>query len=76
MYGLPSAGILSQRLLKKQLNKEGYKKSKVTPGFWMHDCRPVSFSLYIDDFSVKYVGKEHANHLMVVLSKMYNISSD
>ena len=76
MYRLPAVGILAQRLLKKRLNKEGYKQSKVTPGFLMHNWRPVSFSLCVDDFGVKYVEKEHANHLMVVLSKSSNISSD
>ena len=33
MYGLLAAGILSQRLLKKQLNKEGCRQIQVTPGF-------------------------------------------
>ena len=28
------------------------------------------------DFGVKYVGKEHSDHLMVVLTKSYIISSD
>ena len=75
MYGLPDAGILSQQLLKKRLNIEGYKQSKVVPRFWTHEWRPVSFTLCVDDFGVKYVGKEHADHLMAVLRKIYNISS-
>ena len=57
MYGLPAAGILAQRILEKLLNKEGYKQSQVTPGFWTHDWLPESFSLCVDDFGVKYVGK-------------------
>ena len=40
MYGLPDAGILSQQLLKKRLNIEGYKQSKVVPRFWTHEWRP------------------------------------
>ena len=76
MYRLPAVGILAQRILKKRLNKEGYKQSKVTPGFLMHNWRPVSFSLCVDDFGVKYVGKEHADHLMVLLSKIYKNSND
>ena len=76
MYRLPSAGILTQQLLEKQLNKEVYKKSQVTTGFWTHYWRPVSFSLCVDDFGIKYVGKEHADHLMVVLSRSYYISID
>jgi hypothetical protein len=30
----------------------------------------------VDDFGVKYVGREHAEHLMVCIKKKYNISSD
>ena len=51
MYVLPAAGILSQRLLEKRLNKEGYKQSQFIPGFWTHDWRPVSFSLCVDQYT-------------------------
>jgi hypothetical protein len=34
MYGLPQAGIIAQDLLTKQLNKDGYHQSKITPGYW------------------------------------------
>ena len=40
MYGLPQAGLLAQKLLKKQLAKHGYKQSDVTPGLWTHEWRP------------------------------------
>jgi hypothetical protein len=30
----------------------------------------------VDDFGVKYVGREHAEHLMTCIKKNYNISSD
>jgi hypothetical protein len=43
-------------------------------GLWKHDTRPISFSLVVDDFGVKYVGREHAEHSMEC--KNYNISSD
>ena len=76
MYGLPTAVILSQGLLEKRLKKEGYKQIQGTSSFWTHDWHPVSFSLCVDDFGVKYVGREHADHLMVVLSKSYKIPGD
>ena len=57
MYGIPAAGILAQQMLEKRLNMEGYSQSKLTPGFWTHNWRPVSFTLCVDDFGVKYVGK-------------------
>jgi hypothetical protein len=30
----------------------------------------------LDDFGVKYIGREHAEHLMACIRKKYNISSD
>ena len=43
MYGLPQSGLLAQQLLEKHLNAEGYHQSELTPGFWTHNWRPVSF---------------------------------
>ena len=76
MYGLPQAGLLAQELLEQRLQKQGYTQSKVTPDFWAHAWRPISFTLVVDDFGVKYVGKEHADHLVRVLKEKYEISED
>ena len=69
MYGLLQAGLIAKQLLEKRLNKNGYKHSKITPGFWTHDWRPICFSLCVDDFSIKYVGTQHVEHLMTVLQE-------
>ena len=42
----------------------------------MHDFRPISFSLIVDDFGVKYVGKENADHLINVLKEHYKVAKD
>ena len=76
MYGLPQAGLLAQEQLTKWLNKAGYTQSEVTPGFWKHQWRPINFALVVDDFGVKYVGEEHANHLISVLKEHYEIDVD
>ena len=76
MYGLPQAGLLAQQLLEKRLGEHGYFQSKITPGFWTHKWRPISFSLVVDDFGVKYVGREHAEHLISVLQENYEIETD
>ena len=60
MYGLPQAGKLAQEQLEKRLNANGYKQSEIIPGLWTHIWRPISFTLVVDDFGVKYQGKEHA----------------
>jgi hypothetical protein len=76
MYGLPQAGILANELLQRNLAKDGYQLTPHINGLWRHDTRPISFSLVVDDFGVKYVGREHAEHLMECIKKNYNISSD
>jgi hypothetical protein len=76
MYQLPQAGILANELLQRNLAKDGYRPTTHTQGLWTHDTRPISFSLVVDDFGVKYVGREHAEHLMTCIKKNYNISRD
>jgi hypothetical protein len=76
MYGLPQAGILANELLQLNIANDGYRPTTHTHGLWTHDTRPISFSLVVDDFGVKYVGREHAEHLMACIKKNYNISSD
>jgi hypothetical protein len=44
--------------------------------YGLPQTRPISFSLVVDDFGVKFVGREHAEHLMTCIRKNYNISSD
>jgi len=76
MYGLPQAGLLAQQLLEERLGKHGYVQNKPTPGLWTHQWRPVCFSLVVASFGVKYVGKEHVDHLIDVLGKHYELSQD
>ncbi len=74
MYRLPQAGIIAQELLAKRLKEHGYSQSKTTPGLWKHEWHPIIFSLVIDDFGVKYVGEEHAQHLLKTIQKYYQCS--
>jgi hypothetical protein len=76
MYGLSQAGILTNKLLQRNLAKDGYRPTTHTHDLWTHDTRPISLSLVVDDFGVTYVGREHAEHLMACIRKNYNISSD
>jgi hypothetical protein len=76
MYGLPQAGNIAQNLLKKCLNQHSYHQSNITPGLWKHDWRPVLFTLCVDDFGIKYVGREHANHLEKILEEHYKCFID
>jgi hypothetical protein len=76
MYGLPQADILANELLQRNLAKDGYRPTQHTHGLRTHDTGPISFSLVVDDFGVKYVGCEHAEHLLACIKKNYNISSN
>jgi len=76
MYGLPQAGILANKLLKKRLAKQGYYELPHTPGLWKHISRPIAFTLVVDDFGVKYVGEQHARHLVESIKKEYTVEVD
>ena len=76
MYGLPQAGLLANELLEKRLNEAGYRQSKLVPGLWKHDWRPIQFTLVVDDFGVKYVGEQHAKHLKHTLEQHYKVTTD
>ena len=76
MYGLPQSGLLANELLEQRLNKRGYRQSKLVPGLWKHDWRPVQFTLVVDDFGVKYVGEEHALHLKQTLTADYAVTTE
>jgi hypothetical protein len=69
MYGLPQAGILANELLQRNLAQDGYRPMNHTHSLWTHDNHPISFSLVVDDFGVKYIGREHAEHLMTCIKK-------
>jgi hypothetical protein len=77
MYGLPQAGILANKLLKKRLARHGYFEQPHTPGLWKHDSRPVWFNLAVDDFGIKYIGDNNLQHLYDALRKeTYEIVED
>ena len=76
MYGLPQAGRIANDELVPYLASHGYKQSKRIAGLFRHHTRPISFCLIVDDFGIKYVGKEHAQHLESILRAKYTITTD
>ena len=76
MYGLPAAGILTNKLLRSRLAKKGYFELPHTPGLWKHVSRPIFFTLGVDDFAIIYEGMEHADHLLAALTNHYKIEND
>jgi hypothetical protein len=49
----------------------GYYECINTPGLWYHISRPISFTLDVDDFGVKYVEQQHADHLIASIKNTY-----
>ena len=76
IYELPQAGVLANKLLKKRLAVHGYNEVEHTPELFAHKTRPIWFTLVVDDFGVKYIGKEHADHLMGILKQHYEMEED
>ena len=46
------------------------------PALWTHVTLPITFTLAVDDFGVKYAGKYTALHLFNALKDLYNVSID
>ena len=76
VYGLKQAGKLANNLLTEHIDEHGYYQSATTPGYWWHRWRPISFVLIVDDFGIKYVGKQHAEHLLTALCQYYKVTMD
>ena len=43
---------------------------------YKHVSRPIAFALVVDDFGVKYVNKNNADHPVASLKEKYKISED
>ena len=67
MYGIPQAGKLANNPLRKILATCGYIECTHTPGLWQHVWRPISFTLVIDYYGVKFIGVQHLRRLIASL---------
>jgi hypothetical protein len=76
MYGLKQAGLLANQLFQTRLAAFGYYPARHTPGLWLQKTQPIAFSLIVDDFAIKYLGKQHADHLRNVLLRTYELTND
>ena len=77
MYGLPQAGILANNQLVAHLSQHGYTPAKHTPGLFRHSSNSdLAFTLCVDDFGIKYVNRESAEHLETVLKLKYKLTTD
>jgi hypothetical protein len=76
VWGLPQAGILANKKLRRKLAPFGYHECVETPGLWKHDSRPLTITLVVDDFGVKYESKEDMDHLIASIKSTYKLTKD
>ena len=76
MYGLPQSGQISHYALLKDLELYGYHPSSKNLVLWKHSSLPINFTLVVDDFGVKYSGREHVLHLKAALEKKYRVTTE
>jgi hypothetical protein len=77
MCGLPQSAKIANDKLVPILQKAGYYQSEHTPGLFKHETRATAFCLVVDDFGVKYTGKENAQHLIDTLEQAgYQLTFD
>ena len=74
IYGFPQAGQIAHDFLVKKLSPYVHHTSRKNPVIWTHNSRPINFTSVVDDFSVKYSGKEHALHLKALIEEKYSVS--
>ena len=76
MYGFPHAGKITNKRLTKHLAPFEYAPVKHMPVLWAHRSRPISFTLVVDNFGIKYINPADAEHLQNALRKKYDITTD
>ena len=77
MYGHSASGRLANDKLVQVLKNNDFEQSELIPGLFKHQTRPLAFSLIVDDFGVKYVGKDNAEYLIKTLEDNgYTITVD
>jgi len=67
MYGLPQAGLLSQRRLIAHLAMHGYTQDANVPCLFTHADLGTTFTLVVDDFAVKYKTRAAADHFLHIM---------
>ena len=76
MYRLSQSGRIANQDLQKHLAKYGYYLTKQKPGLWKHQTRPISFTLVVDDFGIKYTNKDDIDDLFKTIKEKYPLKID
>jgi hypothetical protein len=76
VWGLPQEGTLANKRLRRKLAPSGYYECVNTLGLWYHETQPITFTLVVDDFGVKYVDKAYVDHLVASIKTTYTLTKD
>ena len=76
IYGLKQAGKLAQDRLFAHLAQHDYILDQNTSCLFRHKTRPIAFTLVVDDFLIKSRAREHTDHLLGTLHKLYRTTED
>ena len=76
IYGLPQSWRLANKLLKERSGEHNCYNVDHTPGLFTHKQKTNWFTLVIDDFGIKYIGLEHASHLLSIPNQHYDMETD
>jgi hypothetical protein len=76
VWGLPQVGILANKRLRHKLAPFGYFESTNVPELWYHKSRPITFTLVVDNFGIKYENKDDVDHLIASIKKDYMLTKD
>jgi hypothetical protein len=76
MHGLPQTGRFANDSLVKCLAPHCYHPVCLTHGLWKHATHPVMSTMVVEDFGIKYIGKEHVDYLVNALKHDYKVTED
>ena len=76
IYGLTSAGRLSQDRLITHLSEHGYLQAAHTTCLFINKPNGIAFNLVVDNCLVKYKTQQAADRLIATLQKLYIITVD
>ena len=77
VYELLATGALSKTQQQKDLATIGNSECVNIPGHLRHATKPIWLTLAVDDFGLKYIGKEHKDHLIhAIKPEGYQITAD
>ena len=69
--GLLQSGHIANQDLQNHLAKYEYYPTKRTPRLWKHQTRPISFTLVVDNFGIKYTNTDDIDDLFKVIKKLF-----